>query len=590
MESFRFFYHYLGSSVFFALIASMFVAVLDAIGLALFIPLLQGVSKTGDAQNADSMGRLSVILDLFEWVGIPLTTIYILLVMVSFFTFKGLITFVAQFYRVIMQQRFTNRIRHQLMKLLSGYNYQSFSGADSGQIQNTFSGEIGRVTLAYRTYFVMLQFAIMASVYVLMALYFNPKFTLMVAIGGAATNLLFSRLYRRTKVASANLTTRMNNFQGLLIQSVKSFKFLKATNLVERYRGKVNSEIVKIEQEQRSIGTMDAISTALREPLVIGIIAGAMVLQIHWFGASVASLMISLLLLYRSLTSLVSIQSNYNQYLGVSGSLTNMKSFIADLKEGQEVIFDKKYQGIGEGIRLTNLWYKYDDRLVLKNINLTIPVKSSFGIVGGSGSGKTTLANIIGGLLQPPDGTVFIGGIDLNQIERSGYRNKIGYVTQEPTVFSDTIANNVTFWEPPSPMRDKRLRSALVLAHAAEFVQQLPNGEETIIGINGVNLSGGQRQRLSIARELYRDVDLLILDEATSALDSGSESMIQQNIDSLAGQYTMIIIAHRLSTLRNVDQILYLQEDGGFEIGTFNELQSRSAQFRRLVAAQVIGA
>ena len=142
-------------------------------------------------------------------------------------------------------------------------------------------------------------------------------------------------------------------------------------------------------------------------------------------------------------------------------------------------------------------------------------------------------------------------------------------------MFTDSVANNISFWEQHTPDTGNKIDKALQMAHAADFVATLPEGLETQIGINGVNLSGGQRQRISIARELYREVDILILDEATSALDSQSEKLIQENIDSLTGSVTMIVIAHRLSTISKADKIVFLKADRSYEIGTFQSLQEK---------------
>jgi ABC-type multidrug transport system fused ATPase/permease subunit len=150
------------------------------------------------------------------------------------------------------------------------------------------------------------------------------------------------------------------------------------------------------------------------------------------------------------------------------------------------------------------------------------------------------------------------------------------------------VFNNVTFWEPDTPENRQRVRRALSLARAWSFVQAMPDGMDTVIGINGITLSGGQRQRISIARELYRNVELLILDEATSALDSQSEQLIQENIESLSGKYTMLIIAHRLSTIRKADKVLHLLGNGAYEIGTFEELREQSPEFRNMVDLQSI--
>jgi subfamily B ATP-binding cassette protein MsbA len=435
----------------------------------------------------------------------------------------------------------------------------------------------------------MLQHIIMLLVYVGLASLANPRFAVMVGIGGMLSNFAFRRIYMATKTASQKLTAEMHKFQGFLIQSVANFKYLKATGLIAKYKNKVEDSIVAVERHQRKTGTMNAMASALREPIIMLIVVAAILLQALVFEERLGLIVLSLLFLYRGLSSLVAAQNSYNTFLGRSGAIDNMEAFSKELAADQETTGGSLYHGLDRGVKLNHLGYTYADKPVIKNLNLTIPHKHTLGIVGASGTGKTTLVNILCGTLKVERGMLTINGTDVNDLDTNSYRTKIGYVTQEAQIFSDTIYNNVSFWEPLTDEVKDRVHAALKLAHADEFVQALPQGGNTKIGINGVNLSGGQRQRISIARELYREVDLLILDEATSALDSKSEKRIQENIDSLAGRYTMLVIAHRLSTMRQADKILFLHDDGHYKTGTFASLMITSDTFREMVSLQSFG-
>ncbi|WP_198661807.1 ABC transporter ATP-binding protein [Lewinella sp. IMCC34183] len=553
----------------------------------MFLPLLKvaGTDQNGGVVT-ESMGDMAIVLDALGQLGIDLTLLNILVVMFGFFVLKGIAKFMADFYRVILQQRFANRLRIENMSLLAGYDYQAFAKSNSGRIQNTFSGEVNRVHNAYKAYFTMLQQAIMTMVYVFLAYSANPRFALIVAGGGVISNLAFSRIYGITKDASRQMTLRMHGFQQFLIQSVTSFKFLKATDLITPYKKKIIKSIIGIEEQQRKVNTMSAISSAMREPIIILIVAAAILIQVEIFGESLGLIILSLLFFYRGLTSLVALQGNYNTFLSNLGALDNMQEFVAELKRDQETTGNRKLTTFNEGIVMKNLYYSYDDESVIEDLSVTIRKNSTVGLVGESGTGKTTLVNLFCGLLKPAPGMLFIDGIDVNELDVHSLRQRIGYVTQEPQVFTDSIFDNISFWEKRTPESEKKVWEALRLAHAADFVAALPQGLDTVIGINGVNLSGGQRQRISIARELYRDVDILILDEATSALDSQSEKAIQENIESLSGNYTIIVIAHRLSTIRKADKIVYLQPGGRYQVGTFDGLTEASETFQRMVALQ----
>lgn len=173
--------------------------------------------------------------------------------------------------------------------------------------------------------------------------------------------------------------------------------------------------------------------------------------------------------------------------------------------------------------------------------------------------------------------------MDVNQ-----YRSKIGYISQESVIFNDTIFNNITFWAEPTAENLRRFHEVVEMASLKEFIENQPQKEQTNLGDNGILVSGGQKQRISIARELYKDAELLILDEATSALDSETEKMIQENIEKLHGSYTMVLIAHRLSTIKEAD-IIYLLEDGKISAsGSFYEMIDKSSRFKKMVSLQAV--
>jgi subfamily B ATP-binding cassette protein MsbA len=168
------------------------------------------------------------------------------------------------------------------------------------------------------------------------------------------------------------------------------------------------------------------------------------------------------------------------------------------------------------------------------------------------------------------------------------YRNQFGYISQDPVIFNDTIYNNVTFWDDVNESNLIKFKSAIVKASLLDFVMDLSSKEHTKLGSSGINISGGQKQRISIARELYKNPEILIMDEATSALDSGTENIIRENIDRLKGNHTILIIAHRLSTIKNADSIFYLNKNGIVANGTYSELYESSIEFRKMVHLQEI--
>jgi ATP-binding cassette subfamily C protein len=237
-------------------------------------------------------------------------------------------------------------------------------------------------------------------------------------------------------------------------------------------------------------------------------------------------------------------------------------------------------------ISVRNLSVCYGAKTILDDISLDIPAGHVFGLVGASGAGKSTLIDAILGLVPPSAGEIVVGEVALWDANLALWRRKIGYVAQETFLFHDTIANNIRWSMPDAPM--PAVEEAAKAAGLHDFVKSLPAGYDTIVGDRGARISGGQRQRISIAHALIRKPALLVLDEATSALDSLSEKEIMTVINGLRGRMTVLIVAHRLSIVREADQICVLDHGKVAEQGSWAELSRRKALFHRLIKAQVI--
>jgi len=280
-------------------------------------------------------------------------------------------------------------------------------------------------------------------------------------------------------------------------------------------------------------------------------------------------------------------QEQWNAFLGVSGSLENMKDFTQTLQNNQDTVGSVQFEGFKDAIKIENLSFDFKNGYrILNNIDLTINRNETIAIIGESGSGKSTLMNIISGLLKPTTGSYLIDNISVEKINLLSFKKYLGYIVQDATIFNDTIYNNISFWAPKTSENIDKFNRAIEKSAISKFINSLPEKEDTIIGTNGINISGGQRQRLSIARELFKEVDFLLLDEATSSLDSETENEIQTNINDLKGQYTIIIIAHSLATIKNADRIILMQNGTIGAIGNFDSLIKHSEKFQEMVHNQ----
>lgn len=241
------------------------------------------------------------------------------------------------------------------------------------------------------------------------------------------------------------------------------------------------------------------------------------------------------------------------------------------------------FEKLGGAIEFDKIGFRYENKDILEGISLRVEAGRKVAFVGPSGAGKTTLVNMLARLFDPTDGRILIDGIDLRQLRLADWRSRLAIVTQENVLFDDTVANNIAYGSPAVDM--KRIEECARAANAHDFIMELDGGKgySTIVGPTGARLSGGQRQRLAIARALYRNPQILILDEATSALDSHSQALVQEALGRLMIGRTTFVIAHRISTIRDVDCIYVIKDGRIIEAGTHDELLASRGYYSSLV-------
>jgi ATP-binding cassette, subfamily B, bacterial MsbA len=277
----------------------------------------------------------------------------------------------------------------------------------------------------------------------------------------------------------------------------------------------------------------------------------------------------SIMMLLRPLKTLMQVNNNFQRGVAACQSLFNVIEEPSEEDLGVKTVAEP----IKSGIEFKNVCFSYPDTYekALKNISFNVPLGKTVALVGRSGSGKTTIASLLTRFYNIQDGEIIIDNVNINDYCLPSLRSNIALVSQMVHIFNDTVANNIAYAAHGKFTR-KQIIEAAKLANADEFIVNLPNGYDTMLGENGGNLSGGQRQRIAIARALLRKSQILILDEATSALDNESESKIQEALARLSNKCTTLVIAHRLTTIKNADEIIVLDEGNIVEKGTHNDL------------------
>jgi len=283
------------------------------------------------------------------------------------------------------------------------------------------------------------------------------------------------------------------------------------------------------------------------------------------------------------LRELAKIQGNFQTTFGSIDRVLEVFDLKASVVEATDAI---EFKPMEKEIAYRDVSFKYQDQMVLKNFNMVAKKGELIALVGPSGAGKTTVVNLLPRFYEVTEGRVLIDGVDVRNATLKSLRHQIGIVTQETFLFNDTVENNIRYGIPEKE-REQVIASARA-ANAHEFIDRLPNGYDTVIGERGLRLSGGERQRIAIARALLRNPPILLLDEATSSLDTESEREVQKALDNLMKNRTTIAIAHRLSTVRNADRIVVMEDGEIKEQGTHEQLLASSGLYRKLYEMQFL--
>jgi ATP-binding cassette subfamily C protein len=572
--------------LFFIFVLALLGSVVEALGITTIVPLFSFVSGSSTAMPTDTIS--SVIAWVFTTLHIAFSLRFLLMFIATLFVVRIVLLFAIQYITAWVGYGFERKTRETLFSLTMEAGWPFLSRQRVGhleQLLTTNTTQAAQIIYALETTMIV---GSKSAMYIIVALMISGWIGAVSLLVGLVAFIVMRPLLYRTRLMAVSverINREMAHFTAEHIIGMKAVKSMA----VER------SVIRRADQYFEHYRTLVLDTTLFKSIVQSGIqIAGVVYIGILFVvlyrtpGFSLAAFAI---IVYAINQIFSQVQMGQTQ-LSVLGTMTpylgGILHYFDEARrakeregEGKSFVFEKE-------IRFENLTFSYPERSeALSGISFTIPKGHLVGIIGPSGAGKTTIADLLLRLVEPTNGRILSDQIDIHDISKKTWRSHVGYVSQDAVLLNDTIRANIRFYNDSLSHED--VIQAAKLANIHDFIETLPGKYDSVVGDRGIFLSGGQRQRVALARVLARKPAILVLDEATSALDSESERAIQRSIEDLRGDVTVVIIAHRMTTVENVDTLVVLEQGRVMEVGSPKQLATeKNSYFARMLRSHVL--
>ena len=591
--------HYLALNIFFNILASL----LTLFSFATIMPILEMLFKTGNVgeytyMEWDMSNIKDVAINNFYYItsqaiehyGASITILFLGIFLTVTTAMKTGSAYLSSFFLIPLRNGVVRDIRAHVHDKVLSLPIGFFTNERKGDIMARMTGDTAEVETSIMSSLEMIfKDPIMIIVCLTMMFLISWQLTLFVLILLPTAGLLMGRVGRSLKRKSTDLQSCWGFIMSSIEETLGGMRIIKAFNA----EGKIAARFNGILNNYFNLGTRVARRQALAHPMS-EFLGTATIVIVLWFGGSLilsgsstidAAQFIYFLVIFYSIINPVKDLSKgmYAVQRGLA-AMERVDKLLSTPNPIQDPEKSSQLTALNEGIEYRNVSFKYSNDYVLKNVTLNIKRGQTVALVGQSGSGKTTLADLLPRFYDVNEGGIFIDGINIKDVKVHDLRSLMGNVNQEAILFNDTFFNNIAFGVKDATL--EQVMEAARIANAHNFIMETPDGYNTNIGDRGCLLSGGQRQRISIARAILKNPPILILDEATSALDTESERLVQEALEQLMRNRTTLVVAHRLSTIRNADLICVVHEGRIVEQGKHDELVAKEGYYKHLVDMQ----
>jgi subfamily B ATP-binding cassette protein MsbA len=578
-----------------------FYALFSALSFVSLIPMLNVLFKTTEKQS--NPATYSGILSLQKYLkdslnyyvsskleqNIEGTLIFVISLVLGLFLLKNISNYLALFFIAYLRNGILKNLRNALYIKIISLPISYFNEKRKGDLMAKMTSDVTEIQQSFLSILELLVREPLTIFFSLAAmLLFSFKLTLFVILFIPISGLVISSIGKRLKKHSARIQEEQGDFLSIIDETVNGQKIIKTFSAGEHFKDRFFKATDRFYLFSNQLLHRASLAGPTSEFLGISVIG-----ILLWFGGKMVlidesitgtSFIVYMGLAYNILTPAKSIsKASYSIQKGNAAAdrvleILNVKDHLEDDKNAQ------KLSEFKDRIVFDKVSFSYEKNLVLNKISFEIKKGEMVALVGPSGSGKTTLTYLLNRFYNVDNGLLTIDDIPINLIQKKSLYKHIGMVTQESILFNDSVYNNLKIGKPNAS--NDEIENAAIAANAHDFIKELPNQYETVIGDLGNKLSGGQKQRLTIARALLKDPAFLILDEATSALDTEAEQQVQIALEKLMQNRTSLVIAHRLSTIKKADVILVLDKGKIVDSGNHQKLLSSNKQYKNWVQIQ----
>ena len=557
------------------LILFIILGLLEGVGIVMLLPLL---TYAGISSGSEQGGLGQIMEHFLQPMGIGLTLPMVLVVYTGVIAGQSLLQRYEAMLSSTIQESFDTFLTTNLYRALTYSQWSLFFSVEKSKITHVITTELMRVSSC--TYYLLrvLATGVIAAIQIGIALIIAPYLTLLVIGSGLILFFCMHFLGKEARRIGMNISNFTGNIFSEIIENLNGIKEVKSYGLEQLQVKNFETQRKRIEQTYIDLTRVQSLVTMFYK------IAAAVFISLFFYTAigvlkiDAQSFLIIVVIFSRLWPKFSSFQSSLQYVVMMMPAFQAVTDLHALCLAKEEISVLERIvppMNLRRGIRLLNVTFRYNlenECYAVRHINGLLPAGSTTAIVGVSGAGKSTLADLIIGLILPEHGEILVDDKRLDSSNMSSWRQSIGYVPQDAFLFNASIRNNL-IWACPNA-NEMEMWEVLKLAAIDDFVKGLPEQLDTVVGDRGIRLSGGERQRIVLARALLRKPELLILDEATSALDSENEKRIQRAVEGLQGKLTILIIAHRISTIKNADQIIVMEQGKIVEQGSYIVLAS----------------